>query len=267
MHYGIVQTADSASGAATGQVRGVIADFGARAADLRHLPFVRANPPMAETDIVNGVRGAVVVIDRGAVPLVEKARRAQAAGAAAAVIVNTDERPLLAHGHRHRDGTHDLGEDITIPVLVVAQSAGSLFGDGSAGVSVDVSYSIGGAQSDAGRDRMPAEASARAPELAPGLAAAGAAGAAESARYAVPSPPQQHAPAPQQQYTVSAQQQQQQQQQQYAAPAQQQQQQYTVPTSPQQLAVSPPQPYAAPLQQNYSDYVAPPLQQHAMLRV
>jgi hypothetical protein len=98
---------------------------------------------MAESDIVNSeVRGAVVVIQRGAVPLVDKARRAQMAGAAAALIVNTDERPLLAHGHRHRDGSHDLGQDIQIPVLVVSQSAGSMFGDGTAGVSVRLEYDV-----------------------------------------------------------------------------------------------------------------------------
>ena len=39
------------------------------------------------------------------------------------LIVNTDERPLLARGHRHRDGRHDSGSDIDIPVVVVPQSA------------------------------------------------------------------------------------------------------------------------------------------------
>ena len=99
MSYGSIQLSYSATGETIGQVRGVVADFGARAANLRDLPAVHSRPAMAESDIVNSeVRGAVVVIQRGAVPLVDKARRAQMAGAAAALIVNTDERPLLAHG-------------------------------------------------------------------------------------------------------------------------------------------------------------------------
>ena len=151
MSFGAVRLSDSATGAAIGEVQGVVADFGARDAELHDLPSVRTSPAMAETEIVNGeVRGSVAVIERGAVPLVEKARRAQAAGAAAVVIVNTDERPLLAHGHRHRDGTHDLGLDIQIPVLVVAQSAGSKFGDGTAGVSVHVQYHVAAASPNVG---------------------------------------------------------------------------------------------------------------------
>ena len=143
MSYGSIQLSYSASGETIGQMWGVVADFGARVANLRDLPSVHSRPAMAESDIVNGeVRGAVVVIQRGAVPLVDKARRAQMAGAAAAVIVNTDERPLLAHGHRHRDGSHDLGQDIQIPVLVISQSAGSMFGDGAAGVSVRLEYDV-----------------------------------------------------------------------------------------------------------------------------
>ena len=143
MSYGSIQLSYSATGETIGQAKGVIADFGARVAHLRDLPAVHSRPAMAESEIVNAeVRGAVVVIQRGAVPLVDKARRAQMAGAAAAVIVNTDERPLLAHGHRHRDGTYDLGEDIHIPVLVVSQSAGSMLGDGSARVCVSLEYDV-----------------------------------------------------------------------------------------------------------------------------
>ena len=112
MSYGSIQLSDSATGETIGHLQGVVADFGARVANLRDLPSVHTSPAMAESAIVNGeAQGAVAVIQRGAVPLVEKARRAQSAGAAAALIVNADERPLLAHDHRHRDGSYDSGQD------------------------------------------------------------------------------------------------------------------------------------------------------------
>ncbi len=55
----------------------------------------------------------------GVVPLVLKARRVQQASAAACIIINTDDRPLLAHGHTSEDGSEDLGNDIRIPCVVV----------------------------------------------------------------------------------------------------------------------------------------------------
>jgi len=54
---------------------------------------IRTVPELADSDIANAasVSGSVAVITRGGCTYVDKARRAMAAGAAAVVIVNTDE--------------------------------------------------------------------------------------------------------------------------------------------------------------------------------
>lgn len=55
--------------------------------------LVRADPPRAETEIVNATElsGAIALIYRGACSFTEKAQRAQAAGAVAVVFVNSDD--------------------------------------------------------------------------------------------------------------------------------------------------------------------------------
>jgi hypothetical protein len=68
--------------------------------------------------------GSAVLAWRGGVPFVEKARRAQAAGAAALVVVNTgaNDELFFMQGHRHPDGRADEGDDLTIAAVSV-QSA------------------------------------------------------------------------------------------------------------------------------------------------
>jgi hypothetical protein len=104
---------------------GMVASFGARSGtSTSHARVVGAVPAMAEAALRNGaeMQGAFCVAERGLVPLVDKARRAQQCGAACLVIVNSDDRPLIAHGHRRADGTEDAGRDITILVVVVPRS-------------------------------------------------------------------------------------------------------------------------------------------------
>ena len=88
---------------------GELAALGAEAA------CVRAEPPLAEAELTNAAElaGAVAVIGRGGCTFVEKARRAQAAGAVGVIIVNTEDT-LLAPAD---DGS---GGDIRIPVVGVA---------------------------------------------------------------------------------------------------------------------------------------------------
>ena len=168
MYVAPVQFADRASGAISDQCLGVIAEFGSREARLSGVAAVHAVPAMAEAAITNEVRGTVAVVQRGAVPLVEKARKAQVsassllrrgaaahpltracaaagsqdAGAVGVLIVNTDERPLLARGHRHRDGRHDSGSDIDIPVVVVPQSAAATLSAGGAEVTLHLEFDV-----------------------------------------------------------------------------------------------------------------------------
>ena len=107
---------------------GVPAVFGRNTGRLARLRVVRADPDLADAPLRNGadVRGALVLVSRGAVPFVEKARRVAAAGAAGIVIVNNVDEPYVAHGHQYPDGRVDDGDGITIPVVCVR------LGDGSA---------------------------------------------------------------------------------------------------------------------------------------
>ena len=55
--------------------------------------LVRADPPRAEAELSNiaQLSGAIALVYRGACTFTEKARRVQAAGAVAAVFVNSDD--------------------------------------------------------------------------------------------------------------------------------------------------------------------------------
>ena len=99
----------------------VVAEFGSRQADVAG-HAVWAEPHYAETDLTNGaaLSGAIAIIHRGGgTSFFDKARRAQAAGAVAAVVVNHDDRPFLAHHEPHEPAA-----DIVIPVVCVPYGAG-----------------------------------------------------------------------------------------------------------------------------------------------
>ncbi len=87
--------------------------------------IVRADPLMVDRDLVNGeaMKGKVVVVGRGVLPFVEKARRVQAAGAICMVVINSADELYKFAGQ---------GEDIKIPVVCVKHSDGALLVDGSA---------------------------------------------------------------------------------------------------------------------------------------
>ena len=63
-------------------------------------PPLLCDPPTADADLLNAAaaKGRVLVADRGGCTFAEKAARAQAAGAAALIIVNTDDKPLAIGG-------------------------------------------------------------------------------------------------------------------------------------------------------------------------
>jgi hypothetical protein len=80
-----------------------------------------ANPPPAPP--AAPVAGNFAVVLRGAVPFVEKAHRAMAAGAAAVIVVNDDDAPLRLTLPAASEG---LG-GVEIPVVCVGRAAGATF--------------------------------------------------------------------------------------------------------------------------------------------
>ena len=114
MYVAEVSVRSRAGGEAEGErTLGVVADFGPAAA-LFDGSAAHARPALADAPLENAtdVAGRLAILRRGGVPLVEKVRRAQEAGAAAALVINADDTPLLAHAHAHGDGRVDMGDDI-----------------------------------------------------------------------------------------------------------------------------------------------------------
>ena len=81
------------------------------------LPVVDAVPSMADAELENeaAVKGSIMLVTRGAVPFVEKVKRASAAGAAAVIVVNTNDA-LMAMGEDRSGYTSG------IPVLMIKSS-------------------------------------------------------------------------------------------------------------------------------------------------
>jgi hypothetical protein len=98
--------------------------------------IVRADPLMADRELENRerVKGKVVVVCRGGVPFVDKARRVMAAGAVCMVVVNNADELYKCTGQ---------GEDVKIPVVCVSKGDGELLGDGSMVKLKGVQYGAG----------------------------------------------------------------------------------------------------------------------------
>jgi hypothetical protein len=99
------------------------AGFGDRqgAAQIAEAPAIRCDPDLADAELKNAaeVKGKVAVVLRGANSFVEKAQRAQQAGAIALIIINSDDTLVRAGGD-------DTNRATTIPVVVVAKAASAL---------------------------------------------------------------------------------------------------------------------------------------------
>ena len=105
------------------------ASFGTDEVRLTKALCVRAIPATADRPLENArsAHGCVVVVDRGGgAPFVTKARHAQTAGAIGVIIINGTDEPLTAHGHRHLDGTLDVGADVAIPIVCVRKTGGEM---------------------------------------------------------------------------------------------------------------------------------------------
>ena len=98
----------------------VVAEFGSWQSEVCSRA-VWANPVHAESDLTNSpmLQGCLAIIKRGGgVSFFEKARRAQEAGAVAAVVINQNDRPFIAH----QEPT-DRADGIRIPVICMPLGA------------------------------------------------------------------------------------------------------------------------------------------------
>ena len=141
--------------AAGESVRANIAQFGAQAARLDAVAL-RTFPPRADAALQNvaNLAGAIAVADRGSNAFVDKARRAQDAGAIGLVIVNSDDTayvPICSP-----DGG---GEAIRIPVVCVKRSDGLRFRNPCA-VTLEYGYMPAGYGSDEEASGQPAAGAA-----------------------------------------------------------------------------------------------------------
>ena len=87
-------------------------------------PFL-GDGPLKQLPATARAGGTAVLLKRGGVPFVEKARRAAGIGAAAVIIVNTEQQHFVMQGHQYNDSLHtdrqtDSGEGLeSLPVICV----------------------------------------------------------------------------------------------------------------------------------------------------
>ena len=104
-----------------------VAAFGACRSALADQVLVQTEPPLADADLTNaeGMSGSVAVCMRGGVPFIDKARRAQAAGAVALIVVNSSGESEPEPDSLFAMGCADEAEDpITIPVVGIGAAHG-----------------------------------------------------------------------------------------------------------------------------------------------
>ena len=90
--------------------------------------LVWAEPPTAAVPLTNGdvARGAIVVLERCRdVDFIDKVRRAQEAGATAAVVVNYEAAHVLHTMAYPKLAAPDAGVEVTIPAVMVSRDSGA----------------------------------------------------------------------------------------------------------------------------------------------
>ena len=120
----VVKSQIHAGGRGAGRFKGNEADKGGVRV-VKSVEDVRASdvhPIRGESALANAshVTGSVAVMDRGAVSFCEKARRAQAAGAVALIVVNSSDDAFIIDS----DGTST--DDIVLPIVCVRASDGAV---------------------------------------------------------------------------------------------------------------------------------------------
>ena len=113
--------------------------FGPAEVSVAEACCVQALPRVADSPLTNAqdVAGNIAVIDRGVVPVVEKARRAQQAGAVAVFLINSEDKPYAPSGHGA-----DKGKDITIPVVTIPRTDGLRLQEGLPGLRCSAGFNI-----------------------------------------------------------------------------------------------------------------------------
>ena len=111
-----------------------VAGFGPQAARLGPTAAAAAEPLLADSDLANPAElsAKVAVVRRGGCPFLDKARRVQAAGAVAMVVVNTEDAP--------KGMVDENCGDITIPCICIGQADGERLLLGGSGVAVLLAY-------------------------------------------------------------------------------------------------------------------------------
>ena len=116
-----------------------VARFGPQAARLEPTAAALAEPLLVDSELTNAAElaGKVAVVRRGGVQFFEKARRVQAAGAVAMVVVNTEDAPSPMGDVNKEAG------DTTIPCICVGNTDGErllLRGGGGGPPAVQFAY-------------------------------------------------------------------------------------------------------------------------------
>ena len=111
-----------------------VAQFGPRAAHVA-APAVLAEPRHADSLLSNAaqLQGNVALVERGHVSFVEKARRAQQAGAIALIIINSDDTPYVPLGMQGDD-------EVLIPVVCVRRRDGAVLTQANHTTLISIDY-------------------------------------------------------------------------------------------------------------------------------
>ena len=144
------------------EMRFMWAGFGDRSASLADVPAVLCDPDLADGALTNAdqVKGSMAVVRRGANSFVEKAKRAQDAGAVGLIIINNADELLKAGGD-------DLNKTVTIPVVMVPKDAAAALT--AAGTRVSLAPTAAAAETSGGDEETPASASLVLPMITRGV--------------------------------------------------------------------------------------------------
>ena len=149
----VMHTTDDAGSPVKLRADSMVANFGAKSANVAWLPVVVVEPFLADTTpLLNGAAllNALVLVSRGGIPFVEKAYRVQECGAAGVIFVNTDDQPFCPMSEE---------DTVHIPIVCVGKSVGQQWVErADAGAKASLMF---GATSGTGSPTLGSRATAR----------------------------------------------------------------------------------------------------------